>query len=247
MNDKQLYDQIGYGYRQFRKPDHRIAGALLKALGDSPEVLNVGAGAGSYEPTDRKVVAVEPSRTMIRQRSLGTAPVVQANAARLPFRSATFNAVMAVLTIHHWQDQERGLQELKRIAQERIVILTYDPDSPGFWLMQDYFPEFIEMDRECMPTLTDLRAVLGNIAVRPLPIPADCSDGFLGAYWRRPECYLDANLRSAISTFAKSRNLEPGLQRLRDDLADGSWHARHGELLTQSELDIGYRIVTVQS
>jgi len=239
----QLYDAIGLGYGHYRRPDRRIATAILDALGDAATVVNVGAGTGSYEPVDRSVVAVEPSFAMIRQRPAGSAPVVQASATHLPFRDAIFAAALAVLTVHHWPDRVRGLTELARVAQHRLVIVTWDPATSGFWLVEDYFPAILEIDRQILPPMEELRQTLGTIEVRPLPIPYDCTDGFLGAYWRRPHAYLDPGVRGAISTFAKISNVESGLRRLRGDLADGTWERRYDHLLRRSELDLGYRLV----
>lgn len=239
----QLYDEIGLGYGNHRRPDPRLAYSILGALGDADTVVNVGAGAGSYEPTDRSVVAVEPSRAMIRQRRPGSAPVVQASATHLPFRDAAFAAALAVLTVHHWPDRVRGLAELARVARRRVVIVTYDPAASGFWLVDDYFPEIGEIDRRIMPSMEEIRGVLGDVEVRPLPVPHDCTDGFLGAYWRRPHAYLDAGVRGAISSFSMIGDVEPGLARLRGDLEDGTWERRHGHLLRQAEADLGYRLV----
>jgi SAM-dependent methyltransferase len=239
----QLYDEIGIGYRSYRRPDPRIAAAIIRALGEADTVVNVGAGAGSYEPAHRSVVAVEPSLAMIRQRPVGSAPVVQASATHLPFRDAAFAAALAVLTVHHWPHRARGLAELVRVARRRLAILTWDPAFSGFWLVEDYFPAIWEIDRPIFPTLDEFRWALGEIEVRPLLVPHDCTDGFLGAYWRRPSAYLDPRVRSCISTFSKISDVEPGLVRLRRDLEDGTWERRHGHLRSQSELDLGYRLV----
>jgi len=239
----QLYDEIGVGYRNARRPDPRIALAILRALGEAESVVNVGAGAGSYEPADRFVIAVEPSMTMILQRRPSCAPVIQASATRLPFRDASFAAALAVLTVHHWPDRARGLDELARVAADRVVILTWDPATSGFWLVEDYFPEIVEIDRRIFPSLDEFRRALGRVEVSALPIPHDCVDGFLGAYWRRPHAYLDADIRRAISTFSKIHAPEPGLARLRRDLEDGTWEHRYGDLLNRPEIDLGYRLV----
>jgi len=242
----ELYDRIGVGYGAHRRPDPRIGAAILHALGRAASVVNVGAGAGSYEPADRAVVAVEPSAAMIRQRPRGSAPVVQASATALPFRDDAFDAALAVLTVHHWPDRARGLAELRRVARHRVVILTWDPESTGFWLVEDYFPA-LAMDREIFPPLEELRRLLGAIDAHPLPIPHDCVDGFLGAYWRRPHAYLDPAVRGAISTFSKLGDVEAGLARLRHDLEDGTWARRHGHLSTRSALDLGYRLVVARN
>jgi SAM-dependent methyltransferase len=239
----QLYDEIGVGYGRYRRPDPRIAATIIHALGGAAPVVNVGAGTGSYEPTDRAVVAVEPSLAMIRQRRASGVPVVQASATHLPFRDAAFAAALAVLTVHHWPDRARGLAELARVTAHRVVIVTWDPAASGFWLVDEYFPEIWETDRPIFPSIEDFQQVLGNAECRPLLIPHDCTDGFLGAYWRRPYAYLDPGVRGAISTFAKIGDVGPALTRLRRDLDDGTWRRRHGDLLSQSELDLGYRLV----
>jgi SAM-dependent methyltransferase len=246
LTPPELYDEIGSGYRGYRRPDPRIAAAIKRVLGDVDTVLNVGAGAGSYEPEDRAVVAVEPALAMIRQRKEGSAPVVQASATHLPFRDAAFAGALAVLTIHHWPDRRLGLAELARVARRRVILLTWDPAAPDFWLTADYFPEMLTVDRQIFPTMAELGQAFGRLEIHPLPIPRDCTDGFLGAYWRRPRAYLDAGVRGAISTFSKLDTLEPGLSRLRRDLDDGSWSRRHRRLLTESELDLGYRLIVAR-
>ena len=237
-----LYDAIGSRYGQFRRPDSRIAASVLRGLGQASSVVNVGAGAGSYEPRDRRVVAVEPSMTMIRQRPRSSAPVVRGSGNALPFRDDAFDASLAILTIHHWPDPAKGLRELRRAARRRVVILTWDPTAPGFWLT-DYFPEILHIDRLIFPSLEMLSRELGKVSIFDVPIPHDCSDGFLGAYWRRPSSYLDASVRSAISTFAKLRDVADGLSRLARDLDSGDWERRYGSVLRASHLDLGYRLV----
>lgn len=201
----ELYDSIGRGYGRFRRPDPRIAAAIARALGAAESVANVGAGAGSYEPRDRNVIAVEPSLTMLRQRAREAAPAVRAVASALPFRDASFDASLAVLTVHHWPDRARGIAELRR--------------------------------------------TLGCTTVLDVPVPRDCADGFQGAYWCRPEAYLDPGVRSAISSFARltAVELEDGLARLRADLASDEWERRHGALRRQDQLDLGYRLVVAES
>jgi SAM-dependent methyltransferase len=153
---------------------------------------------------------------------------------------------MAVLTIHHWTDSKRGLEECARVARKRVVILTWDPASEGFWLVQDYFPEMLEVDRPIFPAIEELGATLGHISVQAVPIPADCTDGFLGAYWRRPSAYLDASFRAAMSPFARVSDVESRIAQLRNDLASGAWERTHRTLLGADSLDIGYRLVTAE-
>jgi SAM-dependent methyltransferase len=240
-----VYDEIGRGYRRTRREDPRILALITEALGGAQSVVNVGAGSGSYEPEDRFVLAVEPSVRMIEQRGPDSAPVIRAVAESLPFRDRVFDAAMAVLTIHHWSDPDRGINELRRVARERVVILTFDPQGPGFWLTDEYFPEFVLRDRARCPPIVRVTEHLTNAEVLPVPIPHDCADGFLGAYWRRPEAYLDDRIRTAISSFAQCNDLS-ALTRLEHDLESGRWHARHRSLLDRTELDIGYRLVVGQ-
>ena len=241
-----LYDRIGVGYSSRRRPDPRIAGHILAALGPARTVVNIGAGTGSYEPVDRSVVAVEPSAEMVRQRKQG-GPAVRASADRLPFPGRSFDAALAVLTIHHWPDWRQGLAEMRRVARERVVIFTKDPAHAGFWLTQEYFPEMIEIDRPIFPAADEIARFLEPAEVRAVPVPADCWDGFTGSYWRRPEAFLDAGVRGAISTFTKMKNAESGLERLRADLASGAWKRRHEPLLSLAELDVGYRLIVASN
>ena len=238
----EIYDTIGQGYQGLRCADPRILAAILRALGESKSVVNVGAGAGSYEPRDRLLFAVEPSMTMIRQRRAGAASVVRAPAERLPFGDGAADATLAILTLHHWSDLAGGLRELRRVASQKVVLLSWDPEHSGFWLT-DYFPEILEIDRQIFPSLDDLREHLGPLSVTTLPIPWDCSDGFLGAYWRRPQSYLDSRTRSAISTFSKIAHLDHGLDRLSDDLSSGRWGEQNADILGRDALDLGYRII----
>jgi hypothetical protein len=181
---------------------------------------------------------------MIRQRPRGSAPVVQATASALPFCDGAFDASTAILTIHHWADWRGGIRELARTSRKRIAILTWDPSSTGFWLVNDYFPEILETDRRIFPSITSLATELGRIRVTDVPIPHDCRDGFLGAYWRRPQEVLNADARQAISTFNRISDAETGLDRLRRDLVTGAWHDRYRDLLTRDTLDVGYRLIT---
>jgi SAM-dependent methyltransferase len=240
---RQIYDEIGVGYRKHRQPDARLAARIDRALGQATSMVNVGAGAGAYEPNDRSVVAVEPSVQMIRQRPRGSRPVVRASATDLPFGDDMFGAALAVLTVHHWPDRARGLAEMARVARDRVVILTFDPAATGFWLVEDYFPEIREIDARNLPSIDAFREVLGDVEVQPFPIPHDCTDGFLGAYWRRPNAYLDVGVRGAISAFPQMRDVESGVQRLRRDLQDGTWEQKNGHLLNESEIDLGYRLI----
>jgi SAM-dependent methyltransferase len=236
-----LYDRIGINYAELRKPDPRIAKTIEQALGDANVVLNVGAGTGSYEPADRQLIAVEPSREMIRKRSPSTARAIQASADELPFEDDTFEASMAILTVHHWPDKAAGLREVRRVIRGRIVLLTFDP-SHRPWLT-DYLPELATLDEAQMPMMSNYERWLGPVQVTPALVPHDCSDGFLYAYWRRPEAYLDARIRSGSSSFWAINNAEVGLQNLKRDLESGEWERLYAELLALDEYDAGYRLV----
>lgn len=235
------YDRIGAHYAELRKPDPRIAARIQAALGTAATVLNVGAGTGSYESIDKIVTAVEPSREMIQKRRPSTATVIQASADHLPFGDDTFDASMAVLTLHHWPDKEAGLREMRRVTGGRIVLLTFDPSARP-WLT-DYLPELALLDEEQMPSLTEYERWLGPLDVTPVLVPHDCTDGFLYAYWRRPWAYLDPYVRSGSSSFWALGNVEEGLQKLKRDLETGEWKRRYAHLLCTQEYDAGYRLV----
>jgi SAM-dependent methyltransferase len=236
------YDTIGINYSELRKPDPRVAAVIENALGTAETILNVGAGTGSYEPPGRQVVALEPSLQMIRQRGANAARVIQGCAEELPFKDDSFDASMATLTVHHWTDKERGLREMRRVTRGRIVLLTFDPSHRGAWLTE-YLPELVALDELQMPGMPDYERWLGPVQISPVPIPHDCTDGFLHAYWRRPAAYLDARIRSGSSAFRSIKNAEEGLTRLQEDLDSGEWERRHSELLTLDVYDVGYRLI----
>jgi SAM-dependent methyltransferase len=244
---QRLYDRIGTGYTATRRTEPRIAARIDAALEDAVTVVNVGAGTGSYEPAGRDVTAVEPSATMIAQRPPGAAAVVQAAAERLPFPDGSFDAAMAVWTVHHWDDPAGGLRELRRVARDRIVVATWDPAFRGeFWLLSRYLPEIRDRDAARFPAIAAIaRALGGSTSVAPIPIPRDCVDGFTGAFWARPEAYLDPVVRAGMSTLAAvgGETLAGGLERLAADLDSGAWDARYGQLRLRAECDLGYRLV----
>ncbi len=237
------YDTIGIDYANLRKPDPRIAAAVELALGDAETIVNVGAGAGSYEPVGRRITAVEPSAKMIAQRPSGTAEIVQASAEDLPFEDNSFDAAMAVLTVHHWEDKAKGLAEMRRVSRGPVVILTFDPDWQDFWLW-DYLPELAALDSEIMPPMSYYEEHLPALEVKTVPVPHDCTDGFLCAYWRRPTAYLDPKVRAAMSSFwTLGDRAEVGLAALADDLENGRWSEKYGHVVEEESLDLGYRLV----
>ncbi len=253
MQTADPYAVLGVSYAASRQPDPRIAAIIRAALGSARTVVNVGAGAGSYEPPDVRLAAVEPSAVMVGQRPLRAAPGVRARAENLPFPDDAFDAALAVLTVHHWRSAAAGLAELRRVARCQVV-LTWDPEiTSRFWLLTDYLPQIPAHERG----LACLDAVCAGLAhgdaaveltVHPVLVPADCTDGFLGAYWRRPEAYLRPAVRAAISSLSliDQDAVRAAMSRLAADLASGRWQARHGGLLTRGELDLGYRLVVAQ-
>jgi SAM-dependent methyltransferase len=240
---------MGIEYSEVRRADPRFEAAIWGALGDAESVLNVGAGAGSYEPKDREVVAVEPSPVMIAQRPDGAAPAIQAVAESLPLADKSVDATMGVFTMQHWDDVERGLAEVLRVTRDRIVFLTLDLDvTAEMWLCRDYLPEIVEHDRQMFPTIAHLEATFPTLQVATVPVPSDCTDGFCVALWSRPEAHLDPQVRRASSTWhlLPAAAVEPALDRLRRDLESGEWDRRYGDLRAGDSLDVGLRLVTAE-
>ncbi len=241
-----VYDTIGTSYATTRRPDPRIAEQIRTALEDCAGVVNVGAGTGSYEPP-QTILAVEPSHVMIAQRPPGAAPAVRGVAEQLPLRDGAADAVLAVLTLHHWTDLRAGIAEMRRVARRRIVVLTWDQEvfRERFWLVRDYLPQAVAFDDTRAVGMDDLAELLGGARLEPVPVPADCTDGFAAAYWRRPRAYLDPRVRSGISLLAQTGDdvLAPGLRALDRDLTSGQWNVRYGDLLARDTIDVGYRLL----
>jgi SAM-dependent methyltransferase len=246
MSSAQLYDTIGATYTVTRRTEPRIAARIWAALGDARTVLNVGAGTGSYEPPGRDVTAVEPSALMRAQRPSGAAPCIAAVAESLPFKDQSFDAAMAVSTVHHWHDPIAGLREMRRVAR-RVVVFTFDDSDTGglrrFWLVRDYLPEVADFIAG-RPSLIEQASAIGA-RVEPVLIPWDCADGFVEAYWRRPDAYLDDRVRSGISIWAV---VGPDVEQravgsLRDDLVSGRWAERNRDLAALDEADLGLRLL----
>jgi len=246
MSNAQLYDTIGATYNVTRHTEPRIAARIWTALGDARTVLNVGAGTGSYEPPDRAVTAVEPSALMRAQRRAGAASCVAAAAESLPFEDRSFDAAMAVSTVHHWQNPIAGLREMRRVAR-RVVVFTYDSSETGwrgrFWLTRDYLPEIAELSVGRPPLTEQARAI--GARIEPVLIPWDCADGFFEAYWRRPEAYLNDQVRRGISTWARvgPEAEQRAVGNLRDDLVSGRWAERNRDLLDLETAELGLRLL----
>jgi SAM-dependent methyltransferase len=241
-----LYDTIGATYTVTRRTEPRIAARIWTALGDARTVLNVGAGTGSYEPPGRDVTAVEPSALMRAKRPAGAAPCLAALAESLPFEDQSFDAAMAVSTVHHWRDPVGGLREMRRVAR-RVVVFTFDSSDTEwgrrFWLTRDYLPEFAGLIVG-LPSLTEQARAIGA-RVEPVLIPWDCADGFFEAYWRRPEAYLDERVRRGVSVWARvGPDAEQRTVRaLRDDLVSGRWAERNRDIVALDAMDLGLRLL----
>ena len=229
------YGVIGREYTRFRQPDPRIAEYIHEPLGNARRVLNVGAGAGSYEPTDRDVIAVEPSASMRAQRPSHLSRAIDAVAANLPFPDKHFDAAMTTFSAHQWPDLAAGLIEMRRVTRGPIVILTGDPATVDRSWINDYAPEVIETEARRYPSVDAFAAVLGSITATDVPIPLDCVDGFNEAYYGRPEMLLDARARSACSawSFVGTAVVARFEERLANDLASGEWDRKYGALRTQ--------------
>jgi SAM-dependent methyltransferase len=246
VSSGQLYDTIGATYTATRHTEPRIAVRVWAALGDARTVLNVGAGTGSYEPTDRDVTAVEPSAVMRAQRPAGAAPCVAAPAERLPFEDQSFDAAMAFATVHHWPDPIAGLREMRRVAR-RVVVFTHDTSDAGwlhrFWLTRDYLPEVGEL-LVGRPSLAEHADAIGA-RVEPVPIPWDCADGFFEAYWRQPEAYLDERVRRGMSVWSRvgPDAEQRAVRDLGADLASGRWAERNRDLVTLDTAELGLRLL----
>ena len=242
----QLYEAIGSAYPATRRTEPRIAARVWDALGDARTVLNVGAGTGSYEPPDRDVTAVEPSAVMRAQRPAGAAPCVAAGAESLPFEDQSFDAAMAFSTVHHWHDPIAGLREMRRVAR-RVVVFTHDASDVGwrhrFWLTRDYLPEVAGLVAG-RPSVDQLAGSIGA-RLEPVLIPWDCADGFLEAYWRRPEAYLDEHVRRAVSVWTRvgPEAEQRAVSGLRADLSSGRWAERNRDLVALDAAELGLRLL----
>jgi hypothetical protein len=236
------YDTIGVGYQTHRRPDPRWAARIHAALGHAERIVDVGAGTGSYEPADRLVVAFDASTVMLGQHAGPRR--VRGDAQHLPFPNASFDAAMAIFTVHHWRDLDAGLGELRRVSR-RQVILTFDHEMESRFWLSDYVPAMTAQDHSWAATIEGVTRPLGASRVETLPVPHDCIDGFMAAYWRRPERYLDPTVRANISGLAllAPADIEPGMARLAADIESGAWHERYGHLLALDEYDAGYRLV----
>jgi SAM-dependent methyltransferase len=241
------YDKYGQQYSGYRQTDPRIATHVYTGLADAQTVLNIGAGAGSYEPTDKYVLAVEPSAVMRAQRvANGKTPAINAKADKLPFDDNSFDASMAIVTVHHWQNIQKGLEELRRVTKNQILIMTFDPDAlDNFW-NATYFPEIIEVEKARYPKIDFIvNALGGNCTIKSIPIPLDCEDGFQEAFYGRPEAFLENEVRKAQSAWSF---LEDGMedilvQRLSDDLASGEWDKKYGHYRTQPTFTCALKLI----
>ncbi|MCR9249115.1 MAG: methyltransferase domain-containing protein [bacterium] len=241
---KPIYDKIGINYSSQRQTDPRLAAQLHKELEGATKILNIGAGTGSYEPKNMDLIALEPSQEMINQRKPGSHPVVQGFADNLLFEKDSFSHTMTVLSMHHWQNRAKAFEEINRVTTDKFVAISWNSDINPFWLTRDYFTEIFEIDQDIFPDLEELHNHFDNVKITPLMIPEDCIDGFLAAYWKRPEAYLSEHVRNSISSFSKITRLDEGLQKLQKDLDSGEWQKKNSDLLDKTELDVGYQLIT---
>ena len=240
------YGAIGTNYSNYRQPEPRIASLIVEALGDASKVLNVGAGAGSYEPVDRVVTAVEPSASMRAQRPAHLSRAINAVAGALPFDDKSFDAAMATFTVHQWPDLAAGLAEMRRVTRGSIIILSCDPDELNRFWLDDYAPEVITVEALRYPRIEAITQALGGKAeVLSVPIPLDCSDGFGEAYYGRPERLLDPGARLANSAWSfVDASVGPRfVADLGRDLDSGDWDRKYGHLRTQTEFDGSLKLV----
>jgi SAM-dependent methyltransferase len=245
------YDAIGHAYSATRREDPLVLDRIRAALADSRTVVNVGAGTGSYEPRDRHVIAIEPSDVMAAQRPPELAPALRGSAFPLPLRDASVDAAMAVLTIHHWDDQlEAGVRELRRVARGPVVIVTIDAGVSGeMWLLRDYLTEAAALDRATFPSIDQLRDWLGGtVVVETLLTARDTPDWTIASFWAHPERVLDEAARNATSGFARmpAAVVDRVVADVERDLRDGTWDQRHGHLRGRQDLDVGMRLVVAQ-
>lgn len=240
-----IYDEHAPSYASARRADPRIAAAIDAALGDAETVVNIGAGAGSYEPSGRELTAVEPSAEMIAQRPPGAAPALRASAEALPFGEDAFDAAMAVLTVHHWPDRAAGLAEMRRVARRRVVIVAFDPGPlRDFWMVRDYFPAIAGLHAGRISSVA-LAAELPAASIEPILVPRDCSDLFFAALWARPELVLDPDVVRPMWVWQSlsDEQRRAGSERLAADLASAAWDERNGHLRELDELDVGLRLI----
>jgi len=239
-------DYTGVPYAPVRRTDPRIEARVHAALGDARTVLNVGAGAGSYEPADRHVIAVEPSEAMRAQRPPHRVPAIRAAAESLPLDDGSVDAAMCLVTVHQWNDLAAGLREVRRVTRGRIVVLTFDPMALELLWLAEYVPELVAAERRRYPTLSRLADLLGgDVEVSTVPVPVDCADGFTEAFYARPEAFLDPAVRRAQSawTFVAPEAERRAVESLRRDLASGAWDERYGALRSEPEFDGSLRLV----
>jgi SAM-dependent methyltransferase len=240
------YDKSGSGYSRYRKADPEIEKLIHSSLGDAKTVLNAGAGTGSYEPHDRYVIPVEPSETMRRQRPTGSAPVLNCLAEELPFDDNSFDASMAVLTIHHWPNILRGIQEIRRVAKGPVVIVTFDMDNASEYWLYNYAPGIVEADKKRFPSINFiLNALGGKSEVSQIPVPADCKDFFQEGLYARPEAFLVDEIRKTQSgwSFLPAGEEQKAVQKLKKELESGEWDKKYGHFRTMPHLLCALRLI----
>jgi hypothetical protein len=244
------HEQLEHEHPTLRPADPRIARQIHEALGDARSVANVGAGAAEYEPVDRWVLAIEPTEQRITRHPRGLTTPIRGYAESLPIPSSSVDAAMACLTLQQWADWRIGVHELRRVARKRVVIFTYDPThADRFWLLRDYLPKLGHLHSRRFPPIEEQCAGIGDeVRIETVAIPHDCENGLLAAHWRRPQAYLDKQMRMGIPTFQLpgAGRLLDGLDQLAEDINTGRWRQRNRELLALEQLDLGYRLLVTE-
>lgn len=249
FNTEYSYDKQKVKYTANRQTDPVIASLIHSALGDAKTVINIGAGTGSYEPADRILTAVEPSDIMRAQRGPQKVPAIAAFAEDLPFEDNSFDASMALLTIHHWPDLNKGLLEMKRVTKNTMVIMTFDPDDVHRFWLADYCPEMVDIDRARSPKIKYITDTLGSsFKIIKIPVPIDCIDGFNEAFYARPEAFLDESIRRSQSFWdflPREKEME-AVKKLKEDLDSGNWDKKYGHLKNQKEFIGALRLIIIK-
>jgi SAM-dependent methyltransferase len=230
------YGRIGTSYADYRRPEARIAAVIEQALAGAKTVINVGAGTGSYESQTFEITAVEPSATMRAQRPPHLSPAIDAVAESLPFPDQSFDAAMTTYSVHQWSDLKAGLREMRRVSRGPVLVVGGDPTRVCDYWLHDYAPRMLEIEARRYPSIDEVAETLGGtVEVTPVPIPFDCTDGFIEAYYGRPERLLDPEARKACSawSFVDEQLAAEYVESLREALESGAWDARYGHLREQ--------------
>lgn len=240
------YSDAGLTYASVRQADPRLAARIHCALGPARTVLNVGAGTGNYEPVDRHVIALEPAAAMRAARSAALPPAINGSADAIPLDDCAVDAAMTVLSVHQWTSLREGLSEMRRVTRGPVVVVTFDPAALRGWWLNDYCPEVWDVEARRFPPLDSIADGLGGACrIEPVPVPADCTDGFAEAFFARPEAFLNPAVLRAQSAwgFVAPEVIARFQGELRASLASGDWDRAHGHWRQRPALDGAIRLV----